>query len=850
MPVSASIRQTASMTLERKEEKLNKNEKKQRQKLLQNKESLKKQKEDLRNIRKTQNKINREKSKAKLKHGAREKGDEKKKFSIFSSKKKRKKTVQESLPYLRMLKDGICQIDVNKFNKTIRFYDINYQLSTEEDKEAIFNQFSDFLNYFDPNVDIQFSYINHIGKNEEVEKNIFIPQRKDGFNEIRQEYSQMLRQQSQKGNRGLSKNMYLTFTLEAGDLREGKLRLERMEIDLLNNFKKFGVKAYVLNGYERLKLIHDLLNSEEKFIFSFDDLKHSGLSTKDYIAPPSFNFSKINEFNIGPYTGEVNFLQILAPELSDRMLAEFLSVEENMVVSFHINSIDQTEAIKMIKRKITDLDKMKIEENKKAIRSGYDMDILPSDLVTYGNDAKKLLVELQNHNERMFVVSILFLNMEKSKKKLKNILFQLNSIAGRHNCVLKNLNYRQEQGLMSSLPLGHNLIEINRGLTTSSTAVFIPFITEELCLGGESLYYGLNALSRNIIMADRKLLKNPNGLILGTPGSGKSFSAKREITNAFLITGDDIIICDPESEYGNLTKALGGEVIKISPTSKDFINPLDINADYADEDNPLSLKSDFILSLFELVVGKEGLSAEETSVIDRCLPILYEKYFEDPVPENMPILEDLYNLLKEQKEKVGAKLAVEMEIYVKGSLNVFNHRTNVDTSNRILCYDIKELGKQLRKIGMLIVQDQVWNRVTINRNKKETRYYCDEFHLLLREEQTSSYSVEIWKRFRKWGGMPTGLTQNVKDLLASAEIENIFDNTDFILMLNQAGGDREILADKLNISLHQLSYVTNSNEGEGLLFYGNTIVPFVDRFPKDTKLYRLMTTKPEELKAD
>lgn len=850
MPVSESIKQTASMTLERKEEKLNKNEKKQRQKLLQNKESLKRQKEDLRNIRKTQNKLNREKSKTKLKHGSKEKGEEKKRFSLFSSKKKRKKTVQESLPYLRMLKDGICQIDVNKFNKTIRFYDINYQLSTEEDKEAIFNQFSDFLNYFDPNVDVQFSYINHIGKNEEVEKNIFIPQRKDAFNEIRQEYTQMLRQQSQKGNRGLSKNMYLTFTLEASDLREGKLRLERMEIDLLNNFKKFGVKAYVLNGYERLKLMHDLLNGEEKFVFSFDDLKHSGLSTKDYIAPPSFNFSKVNEFKIGPYTGEVNFLQILAPELSDRMLAEFLSVEENMVVSFHINSIDQTEAIKMIKRKITDLDKMKIEENKKAIRAGYDMDILPSDLVTYGNDAKKLLVELQNHNERMFVVSILFLNMEKSKKKLNNILFQLNSIAGRHNCVLKNLNYRQEQGLMSSLPLGHNLIEINRGLTTSSTAVFIPFTTEELCLGGESLYYGLNALSRNIIMADRKLLKNPNGLILGTPGSGKSFFAKREITNAFLITGDDIIICDPESEYGNLTKALGGEVIKISPTSKDYINPLDINADYADEDNPLSLKSDFILSLFELVVGKEGLSAEETSVIDRCLPILYEKYFEDPIPENMPILEDLYNLLKEQKEKVGAKLAVEMEIYVKGSLNVFNHRTNVDTSNRILCYDIKELGKQLRKIGMLIVQDQVWNRVTINRNKKETRYYCDEFHLLLREEQTASYSVEIWKRFRKWGGMPTGLTQNVKDLLASAEIENIFDNTDFILMLNQAGGDREILADKLNISLHQLSYVTNSNEGEGLLFYGNTIVPFVDRFPKDTKLYRLMTTKPEELKED
>ncbi|HCR3585922.1 TPA: DUF87 domain-containing protein [Enterococcus faecium] len=681
-----------------------------------------------------------------------------------------------------------------------------------------------------------------------MEKNINIPYRDDSFNEIRKEYREMLKNQSEKGNNGLSKYMYITFSLEAQDIKEATIRLERMEMDILNNFKKMGVKAYVLDGYERLKVIHDILNKDKKFTFSYDDLKHSGLSTKDYISPTSFNFSSINQFRVGEYFGEVNFLQILAPELSDRLLSEFLEVEENMIVTFHINSIDQTNAIKMIKRKITDLDKMKIEENKKAIRSGYDIDILPSDLITYGNDAKRLLLELQNHNERMFVITILFTNIEKSRKKLSNVIFQLNSIAGRHNCVLKNLNYRQEQALMSSLPIGKNGIEVKRGLTTSSIAIFIPFTTEELCLEGESLYYGLNALSRNIIMTDRKLLKNPNGLILGTPGSGKSFSAKREITNAFLITQDDIIICDPESEYGNLTRALGGEVIRISPTSRDYINPLDINLDYADEDNPLSLKSDFILSLFELVVGKEGLSAEETSVIDRCLPILYKNYFDNPIPSNMPILEDLYNLLLKQEEKVGKKLAVEMEIYVKGSLNVFNHRTNVDTKNRILCYDIKELGKQLRKIGMLIVQDQVWNRVTINRNKKETRYYCDEFHLLLREEQTASYSIEIWKRFRKWGGIPTGLTQNVKDLLASPEIENIFDNTDFILMLNQASGDREILADKLNISLYQLSYVTNSNEGEGLLFYGNTIVPFVDRFPKDTKLYRLMTTKPEELK--
>ena len=394
-------------------------------------------------------------------------------------------------------------------------------------------------------------------------------------------------------------------------------------------------------------------------------------------------------------------------------------------------------------------------------------------------------------------------------------------------------------------------MEIERGLTTSSVAVFIPFTTEELFIKGESLYYGLNALSRNIIMADRKKLKNPNGLILGTPGSGKSFAAKREITNAFLITDDDIIIADPEAEYSPLVNALKGQVIKISPISKDYINPLDINTDYADEDNPLSLKSDFILSLFELVVGEKKLSAEEISVIDRCLPILYKAYFENPIPENMPILEDLYNLLRKQEEKIGKKLAVEMEIYVKGSLNVFNHRTNVDTNNRVVCYDIKELGKQLKKIGMLIIQDQVWNRVTINRaSKKATRYFVDEFHLLLKEPQTANYSIEIWKRFRKWGGMPTGLTQNIKDLLASPEIENIFDNTDFILMLNQAGTDRDTLAKKLNISKHQLSYVTNSNEGEGLIFYGNTIVPFIDRFPKNTKLYSLITTKLSETGKD
>ena len=428
-------------------------------------------------------------------------------------------------------------------------------------------------------------------------------------------------------------------------------------------------------------------------------------------------------------------------------------------------------------------------------------------------------------------------------------MFQTAGIAQKYNCSLRRLDYMQEPGLMSSLPLGLNLIPIKRALTTTSTAIFVPFTTQELFMEGESLYYGLNALSNNMIMVDRKKLKNPNGLILGTPGSGKSFSAKREITNAFFVTQDDIIIGDPEGEYYPLVNALGGQVIHISPTSHDYINPMDINLDYSDDDNPLGFKSDFILSLCELIMGsRNGIEAEEKSVIDRCLPLVYQKYFEAPVPENMPILGDLYDCLRQQKEVQAQRIATALEIYVNGSLKVFNHRTNVELNNRIVCFDIKDLGKQLKKLGMLIVQDQVWNRVTVNRAvHKSTRYYIDEFHLLLKEEQTAAYSVEIWKRFRKWGGIPTGITQNIKDLLASREIENIFENSDFIYMLNQAAGDRQILAKQLNISPHQLSYVTNSGEGEGLIFYGSTIIPFKDKFDKSLRLYSLMTTKVSDL---
>ena len=762
------------------------------------------------------------------------------------------RTAQQSIPFQRMFEDGTCRVRSGYYTRTIQFQDINYQLAQQEDKTAIFEEWCSFLNFFDSSIRFELSFMDLSTDTESFERSICIPFQRDGFDDVRAEYSQMLRQQLAKGNNGLTKTKFLTFGIHGDSMRQVKPRLEHIQNDLLNNFHRLGVLAQPLNGAQRLKLMHDMFHMDgpSRFCFDWKDLAPSGLTVKDAIAPTAFAFKTSRTFQMGGIFGAVSFLSITASDLSDQLLKDLLDMDSSQIVTMHIQSVDQNKAIKTVKRTITELDRSKIEEQKKAIRAGYDMDILPSDLATYGRDAKALLKELQSQNERMFLVTFLVLNTGRTEQELENNVFQASSIAQKHNCSLCRLDYQQEQGLMSSLPLADNQIEIQRGLTTSSTAIFIPFTTQELYQSGkESLYYGLNSLSQNLIMVDRKKLKNPNGLILGTPGSGKSFSAKREITNAFLVTADDIIICDPEAEYAPLVQRLKGQVIKISPNSTQFINPMDINSNYSEEENPLALKADFILSLCELVVGgKEGLLPVEKTVIDRCVHLIYRRYFADPRPENMPLLEDLYEALLQQEEKEAHHVATALEIYVKGSLNLFNHRTNVDVNNRIICYDIKELGKQMKKIGMLVVQDQVWGRVTANRSAgRSTRYYVDEFHLLLKEEQTAAYSVEIWKRFRKWGGIPTGLTQNVKDLLSSREVENIFENSDFVYMLNQAAGDRQILAKQLNISPHQLSYVTHSGEGEGLLFFGNVILPFVDRFPQELELYRIMTTKLGEV---
>ena len=764
-------------------------------------------------------------------------------------------SAQQTIPYLVMHPDGVCQLPGGLYTKTVEYEDINYSVASTEDQTAIFGGWSSFLNYFDSSLPFQLSFINRRSRSRSRYK-VNIPPAQDDFDSIRAEFTGMLKNQIAKSNNGIERSKYITFGLPADGIAEARPRLERVEADVTGNLKRLGVPSVPMDGQARLALLHGQMHpgNWEPFRFSWQDIPKTGLGTKDYIAPDSFDFRQARTFRIGQYWGAASYLQILASELSDKLLAEILELDAEMTVTMHIQTVDQLKAIKTIKGKISDIGKMKVEEQRKAVRAGYDPDILPPDLITFSKDAAELLADLQSRNERMFLLTFTVVNLAPTRQRLENDVFTVGGIAQKYNCALKRLDWQQEQGFVSSLALGYNEVEIQRGMTTSSTAIFIPFMTRELRMAGPSLYYGMNALSHNVIMADRKKLKSANGLYLGSTGSGKSFAAKREIINVFLaIPKDRIIIVDPMGEYVPLVRRLGNQaqIIEISPDSPNHLNPMDVELNMTAGESPLSMKADFLLSLCELVVGgKDGLQPIEKTVIDRCVRLVYREQALGIATGKTPLLQDLYEELLKQPEPEARRVATALELYCTGSLNLFNHPTNVKTDKRVVCIVLKNMGENLRKIAMHITNEFVSQAVDANfHNGVSTWCYFDEFHILLRDALTASYFVAVWKMLRKKGCVPSALTQNVKDLLASREIEAILDNTDFMILLSQAQSDRAILAKQLGISEHQLSYITHSNSGEGLLFYGDVTIPFVDRFPRG-EIYNLLTTRPEDLKNE
>ena len=759
-------------------------------------------------------------------------------------------SVQNTIKYERMIDDGICEVEKNLFSKSIRFADINYKLAKREEQVNIFTKYCEFLNYFDPSINVQLTINNKRIEKEDYKKRILadIPEEDDGLNKYRAEYNGMLIDKALKGQNDIITEKILTFSTKANSYEQAVHNLSKIETDIQRNMKNLGCINSVLSGSERCEIMHSIFNPYEPYRFEYDYLLESGLSTKDFIAPDSFDFKEKRYFEFGDRYGQTVYLKDLPSDLSDKLIAELIDLNLDLTINIHFRGVEQDDALDLVKSKIAFMEQQKIDEQKKAIKAGYDPEMIPHELRYSLSEAKELLDDLLNKNQRMFKFTMLIFTSAEDTEKLQENIFKISSVCRKNNCSIGYLDYMQEEGLNSSLILGKNHVEIERTLTTASTGIFIPFTTQEI-FQNNGQYYGINTISKNLIVFNRKTLKTSNGFILGSSGSGKSFAAKREMANILMTTDDDVIVIDPEREYTYIGNAFNGEVINISAGSKAHINPFDINLDYADDDNPILLKSEFILSLCELLVGgRNGLSSAYKTIIDRAVLLTYDKYINNPNKAEIPTLNTFYEVLVRQNEPEAVELALQLELYIKGSLNVFAHQTNIDINNRFVVYDIKDLGKQLKTMGMLIVLDQIWNRITENRKiGKRTWIYIDEIYLLFKNEYSDNYLFELWKRARKWGAIPTGITQNVADLLRSENARSMLSNSDFIYILSQASSDREELAHLLNISEQQLVYITNSGEGKGLIFVGNAIVPFEDEFPKNTELYKMLTTKIDEV---
>lgn len=758
------------------------------------------------------------------------------------------KTVQKTIPYQQVCDKYIFKVDDNKYSKTYCFEDVNYSIAKQEEQEAIFLGYCSVLNSFDTSTDIQVTVHNNRVNKDDFNKMVLLKHKGDIFDKYIDVYNEMLIEKMEQGQNGIIRSKYMTVTVQAADLESAQAKFNSIDLELVNAFKKIGSVIVPLTSNERISLLKDIFRSVDDKIPEFTEKDFSRQAERAYCCPDYFEFKK-DYFMWGDKYARTMFIKDMPASLKDDLLTDISKVNLDLMVTVNIAPVDPYKALKIVNHQLTSMRANKLQAEKKAIQSGYTPDVINEDLKHSLVEAEELLDDLRSKNQKMFLDNIIIMVTAKDYDELQSNTEAVEAVIRKHICSLPTLNFQQEKGLQSVLPLGNCTLKIRRTLTTESTAVFLPFSNKEISQQN-GMYYGLNALSNNMILFNRLMLKNPNGFILGSPGSGKSFSAKREMLNVFLATDDDIIIIDPEREYTNLVAALNGETINVSPASSNYINPLDMTKDYSDDESPLIMKSDFILSFCECLVGKQGLSAKEKAIIDRCLTQTYAEYLQDFDSEKIPTLMEFYENLKSQPEKEAKGLALSFELFIKGNLNVFAHKTNVNITNRVVSYDIKDLGKQLKTLGMLVVLDYVWNRITQNRAKgKRTWIYMDEIYLLFANEYSANFLFELYKRARKWGGVPTGITQNVEDLLKSETARSMLSNTDFVMMLNQATSDRIELAKILNISDNLLAHVTSSDSGNGLLCCGGSIIPFKDKFPHN-ELYDLMTTRLEEVQNE
>jgi hypothetical protein len=755
--------------------------------------------------------------------------------------------VQDSIPVKRIWKDGLFLVGKNKYSKVFKFSDINYAVASKNDKETMFLNYSEILNSFDSGATTKITVLNRKLNRIDFERNVLLPKANDNLDKYRDEYNKMLLNQA-TGSNSMIQEKYLTITIEKKDIEEARNYFSRVSAELSQHFRELGSHITELDANERLRLIHSFYRVGEESIFNFDQIDNmrKGHSFKDYICPGSMTFEK-DYFEFDNKFGRVLFLKEYANYIKDDMVAELTDIDKNMMLSIDVIPVPMDEAIREVENRRLGVETNITNWQRRQNNNNNFSAVIPYDLEQQRNESKEFLDDLTTRDQRMFICVITMVHTADSLEKLDQDTESLLSTARKHLCQLSVLKYQQLDGLNTVLPYGVRRINSLRTLTTESLAVFIPFRVQEIN-HENGIFYGLNVISKNMIIADRRQLLNGNSFILGVSGSGKSFTAKNEIVSIALRDPDaDIIIIDPEREYPKLVEALGGEDIHISATSENHINALDINAEYGDGANPVILKSEFILSLCEHLMGGQSLGAKEKSIIDRCTARVYRSYQQGNYQGVAPTLHDFREELLKQPEEEAKQIALAIELFTDGSLNTFAKNTNVNTNSRIICYDILDLGKQLLPIGMLVVLDSILNRITMNRTKgRHTYIFIDEIYLLFQHEYSANFLFTLWKRVRKYGAYATGITQNVEDLLQSHTAKTMLANSEFIVMLNQASTDRIELARLLNISELQLSYITNVGAGEGLLKVGSNLVPFENHFPKDLELYKLMTTKPGE----